>query len=680
VSSATPVSADEKVVARVRRDRPDRMCDVVMKGGITSGVVYPYAVSELADTYRLKNVGGTSAGAIAAAVAAAAEYGREQGGYEELLALAGWLGAPGNLSGLFQPQKATRGLYALLLTSVAHKGRTRPLWILASSLRRFPITALGGAAPGIALLVLGVLEGSGALTWAAVAGGVLLAAAGMLTALAVRLLRQAKKTIPRNMFGMCTGMPGHNASRPALTPWLTGIIDAAARRPEGAGPLTFGDLWAGPDGDSAAATPDEAWLRLEMVTTNVTNHRAERLPSASREYSFDPDEFMALFPADVVQWMLDHPPPLARQASERRDQELRRQLALPLRPMPHAADLPVVVSTRMSLSFPVLLSAVPLWRVDFSRRANIEARAEWKSWLQDHPDDWREILAEPERSPDVPSKTLQAERCWFSDGGIASNFPVHFFDAYLPRHPTFAINLRPFHPDLAPPDDERPSPDQEQHVWMPTKHPEGILDWWYRFEGKLDGFLGNVVRTMQNRSDDAQMRVPGYRDRVVHVSLSKREGGMNLDMDEQVIADLTERGRWAGRRLVERFAQPPPEPDALSWDDHRWVRLRTALAGVSAMLSQIARAQDEPPLAGDRTYDQLLTRDPDGHPTSYKMTGEQRQLARRLSKRIGEIADELAPPQPSLGTSAPRPPPALRVVPQDPPLRGREEEEEADPD
>ena len=46
-------------------------CDLVMKGGITSGVIYPRAVCQLAATRRLRNVGGTSAGAIAAAGAAA---------------------------------------------------------------------------------------------------------------------------------------------------------------------------------------------------------------------------------------------------------------------------------------------------------------------------------------------------------------------------------------------------------------------------------------------------------------------------------------------------------------------------------------------------------------------------------------------------------------------------------
>jgi hypothetical protein len=37
---------------------PDLECDIVMKGGITSGVIYPLAVCELAQTYRLRSVGG----------------------------------------------------------------------------------------------------------------------------------------------------------------------------------------------------------------------------------------------------------------------------------------------------------------------------------------------------------------------------------------------------------------------------------------------------------------------------------------------------------------------------------------------------------------------------------------------------------------------------------------------
>ena len=38
-----------------------KYCDLVMKGGITSGIVYPNAVLALAKSFRFKSVGGTSA-------------------------------------------------------------------------------------------------------------------------------------------------------------------------------------------------------------------------------------------------------------------------------------------------------------------------------------------------------------------------------------------------------------------------------------------------------------------------------------------------------------------------------------------------------------------------------------------------------------------------------------------
>src|SRR5260370_42441779 len=55
---------------------PDRYCDLVMEGGVTSGVVYPRAIVKLSNEFLFHSIGGTSAGAIAAAATAAAEYRR----------------------------------------------------------------------------------------------------------------------------------------------------------------------------------------------------------------------------------------------------------------------------------------------------------------------------------------------------------------------------------------------------------------------------------------------------------------------------------------------------------------------------------------------------------------------------------------------------------------------------
>src|SRR5262249_11528617 len=142
------------------------------------------------------------------------------------------------------------------------------------------------------------------------------------------------------------------------------------------------------------------------------------------------------------------------------------------------------------------------------------------------------------------------ERCWFSDGGICSNLPIHFFDALLPRHPTFALNLQDEHP--AHP--VQPG-DEVNNVWLPQNNQEGIAEDWNRFDAKKSvfSFLGAIVETMQNWVDNTQLRVPGYRDRVAHIFHRADEGGLNLNMPPAVIDRLSRRGGAAGTVLREQF-------------------------------------------------------------------------------------------------------------------------------
>ena len=114
----------------------------------------------------------------------------------------------------------------------------------------------------------------------------------------------------------------------------------------------------------------------------------------------------------------------------------------------------------MSLSFPLLISAVPLHALDVTRRHTREAM----------------VAVEDGH---LPRHRLVAERCWFSDGGIASNFPVHFFDTPLPTRPTFAIDLDGFHPDHGR------RPDEAHNVYLPSSNAGGLLDTWHRFRHRL---------------------------------------------------------------------------------------------------------------------------------------------------------------------------------------------------
>ena len=599
---------------------PTRECDIVMKGGITSGVVYPNAICELARTYRFKHVGGTSAGAIAAAATAAAELGRSAGGFAELARLPGWIGSERHLLELFQPQRRTEGLFRLLVTSLEHP--RSPLRLIATGLRRFPLAPLVGALPGFAIAVAAVLAGSGAAVWLAVAAGVMLALVGAAAGLVAALARRAARAVPENFFGLCSGAPARadGGGPPALTPWLTELLERCAGRVGEHGelpaePLTFGRL-------------EDGGAKLAMITTDVTTHTAHRLPWTSAEYWFHPEELERLFPAHVVAHMCAHPPPLPDAPAARAKSEATRQRLLPLRPFPAPPDLPVIVATRMSLSFPVLLSAIPLHRIDYSLARN---------------------------QGDAPT----LERCWFSDGGVSSNFPVHFFDAPLPRRPTFAINLRPFHEDHPESDDEA------SNVWMVDSAQGGRSSWWYRAQGgreTLPWFLGQLVRTMQNRVDDALLRMPGIRDRTVHVSLSEAQGGMNLAMDEQTIARLSARGGAAGAKLARRFSEDRADGEPLSWRDHRWTRLRSSMPALAALLAEFGEVYSAAPPVGQAGYADLLAGE-DSPP--YRMGAGSRAEAAELMAQVVALGAALREAEERLAQGRPAPASQSRFVPPD---------------
>jgi predicted acylesterase/phospholipase RssA len=663
--------------ATVPHEWPDELCDIVMKGGITSGVVYPRAVHALAGRYRLKSVGGTSAGAIAAAAAAAAEYGRADDGYRRLEKLPGWIGSDGNLAHLFQPARRTRRLFRVLIAGV---GRWPVLTVPLAFVRSFWLAMLLGALPGAALAAMTAMTARDAhttlLTVAGIAGGVLLALGGAVLLGLAHALRATRRVVA-NGFGICSGMPGAGArGRPALTPWLTWLIDDLAGREteDDSPPLTFGDLWNGPEAAPADARAAKPWLRLEMMTTNFTNRRAERLPSASREFYFCPVEMRRLFPERVVRHLEAHSPRVEgddRDACERR---VRHRLMEPLLQMPPPEQLPVVVATRMSLSFPVLLSAVPLRRIDWDDADNRAARNHWSAWVRANRGQFEAVFGDRTRWAETAKgqPCISAKRCWFSDGGVSSNFPIHFFDAPLPQHPTFGINLRAYPPG------QTWSPDEAENVWMVAAPGSGMTEAWYGFEqGRgwlwdkhLVTFLSGLMRTMQNRVDDAQLRVPGYRERVVHVNMDDDEGGMNLSMSSETIDRLTSRGQAAAELLVKAYLDRPVDSPRVTWDAHRWVRLRSALPAIAGLLEAFAEGWNDRS-EGRATYADLVSRRIGDPPTTYAWRNQTQQgLGLDVSDELAALAATIAAagaaiPAADLGDDAPRPAPAARLMPQD---------------
>jgi predicted acylesterase/phospholipase RssA len=663
---------------------PPDECDLVMKGGITSGVVYPPLVARLAERFRLRNLGGTSAGAIAAAAAAAAEHGRRRGNAAAFAALADLpeqLGARGSsgtssvLRELFQPSERTAGLLAVFLAACLRGSATARVARTAAALvRSFPLTTAGAVVPGVVVVaaasrgaaeIAGTAAGGGGLSGIAAAvavGAVAAAFAGLFAAavLGVRFLLAVASELPDHSFGLCSGMPRRVDAAPALTPWLADLLDTLAGRDPAGPPLTFGDLWGSrPSDDDAAGFPadDRREVHLQMTTTCLTLGRPFTLPLGDRRFYFDPVQLRALFPERVVRWMEQHP----RRPRRAGDPVAEGRTLLPL---PAAADLPVVFAARMSSSFPLLLSAIPLWAVDYSRpvhrglrrRAAPGAPDDAASPEPDFSDDLGEPAgydgsAEPAPAagptPAAAPPPPTAECCWFSDGGICSNFPVHFFDQPLPGRPTFGVNLRPFHPDL---------PDRA--VFLAAGR-GGHLEWWSRLRsgrGALPSFLGAVVATMQSWRDNVQLGVPGYRERVVHVAHHSSEGGLNLDMPSEVVDRLGARGQAAAAELVDAFAAQDPDG---AWPRHRWTRFRSTMAVLQDALESFRDAYRA------HGYEALLRRGPNEPPGNHRLAAARAADGHEVVERLLAVVESWAEHDEEVFRErAPRPQPELRITPR----------------
>ncbi|HET7437008.1 MAG TPA: patatin-like phospholipase family protein [Thermoanaerobaculia bacterium] len=574
---------------------PDKFCDVVMKGGITSGVVYPRAIHELSQAFTFKNVGGTSAGAIAACVTAAAEYQRlktgSDAGFERVRKIPDEI-AGDKLFSLFEPEPETTRVFEIATAALGDEPwgekATRVFWtavgayphIFALAILPAIVTAWLARPIAAGVVTAIVVLGLGALAFA-------IAIAGWIVG----------RVLPRNAFGICGGA--------ALIDWLDEQVNLAAGRTKEDPPLTFRDLWG--DGDSRA-------INLEMVTTNLTHGRPYHFPRENDNiprFYFKAEELRRVFPKRIVDHLV---------AGRDESQELS---------LPDSKDLPIVFAARLSLSFPVLFRLVPLHALDYT-------------WV---------------KTEKEPRMTV----CWFIDGGLTSNFPIHLFDSMLPQWPTFGLDLREFHPAYPPSDKE------DENFWMVKKNSEGFGENWNVFAEtvtnvSVNGYLGAILNTMQNWRDNTQQRLPGYRDRIAHVKLRPIEGGLNLKMPKDRVEKLAERGRGAAAELRNRFTKNDHE---LDWNNHRFVRYLTAMSHLENALGQIDRAMAGSGNGG-ATYEQILSRvNPENPTTGYKdKVVELRAIGTSRIQHLRGVLNEWRKSKPRYPDLAPKPTSDLQITPR----------------
>jgi deferrochelatase/peroxidase EfeB/predicted acylesterase/phospholipase RssA len=562
----------------------DRFCDIVMEGGVTSGIIYASAVSELAKSYRFNCIGGSSIGAFAAALAAAAEYSRRRGsdvGFKLMSTLPNALAEEDDkhetlLFRLFKPQKETRRLFNVFVATLnKQSGASRLACGFFAAIRQY------GTAVFLAVFVLAVYllvwfgplvkswfsvsmaMDSGVYSRVVVVGSWVVATVVLIVLAAAFALLLAISwdvgKLVRNGFGLCRGWSRADRidTRPGsldLAGYLhASIQEAAGRNPIDDKPLTFADLHQVPGGpvDPRRETDrDEASrsISLQVYSTNLAHGRPYRFPSEPTDdmgrLFFRVADLESYFPAPVLTHLRGFSEPYQPRApSDPPVSEATRDF----RELP-TDRLPIVVAARLAMSFPLLISAVPLWAIDY----------------------------------EAPRESRGLSRCWMSDGGLCSNFPIHLFDSFVPRWPTFGISLQ-----------KRGKYHLNRLVWLPDKHYQGRGDTWDRFAeskgtlGPLSGFLVSLWLAAWRWNDMTMMRIPGVRDRVVRIFLEEDEGGVNIKMPSKGIQALTTKyGKPAAAAFIKKFAVD----GSPGWPEHRWVRFNVVLTALRRRIEGIASA------------------------------------------------------------------------------------------
>jgi len=595
----------------------DRYCDLVMEGGVTSGIIYSSLVAELAKHYRFHSIAGTSIGAFAAAVTAAAELRRRNGyidGYQfihdlpDLLAKSRqrkaakddakvdaendakdppqpgdcfWLrrkpkdlGDEPLLRRLFRAEPQTSRLFEIFLATLNRKSDFEGVF---SALRAAFSAYRCRILPAVGVTLLVTLFGPLALTalaWPAAAAfltkffaatslgatlllSVFLAFTAAVIIVAASIVVDLVRGLVPNGFGLCRGGPAEgdeDPEEPTLALAIHLLVQSAAGRKAGDPPVTFDDLWRAPGYPPKwLPTRDGVPVRsidLQMYGTNLTHSRPYRFPSDGADdmarLFFKPQELAQYLPKPLFGTLLGFSRPYRQNSAS---DPHPSKVPADLRELP-TAKMPIAVAARLSLSFPLLISAVPLWAIDY----------------------------EPRRGD------RRLRRCWFSDGGLCVNFPIHLFDSFIPKWPTFGISLQ-----------TRGTARPDQRVWLPRRHDEGRGDSWDRRLDneddpgitRLGSFLSALWNATWSWNDASTARMPGVRDRVVRILLKPGEGGVNIRMSAQQIRDLAnDYGYPAAREIYTRFVA------SRGWDEHRWVRFNALLTALRERIEGLAVAAE----------------------------------------------------------------------------------------
>ena len=645
----------------------DRFCDLVLKGGVVDGVIYPGVLIELARGFRFQSLAGTSVGAIAAALAAASEFSRRLGsdiGFNEVLRKVPEELAKTDphqegrtvLQSLFQTTQPLQRMFAVVVDLLSAKRKDfrstlfKTVWVhywrvlfgwfvggftgvviatlvvpFVDSYLHFVYATYECAVLGIETLSTGAVFNRFPF---AVVTGLVAAVFGF----GLTIYREYLCLTGQPGFGFCSGLSTDGGKTEALIEWLHRGIQGAARM-ELSRPLTFQDLWDAPCGPkSVDGTRLEKSIDLRMMTTCVSHGRPYEMPMVDKSVRlfFSLKEWSHFFPPSIIEhlkaisvrYSKDTIDFLAggdidgvRQPDKQNSPHVESIPSGPdeFRELP-IGQLPVLVAVRLSMNVPVLFQALPLWAIDHAagRTKTIGGR-------------------------DAP----EFKKAWFADGGLTSNFPLHIFDNPIPEWPTFGVYIaeqsRKKTPAGKPPTKKLP-------YFLAPFHTSGRSEKWFDISDVNTGSTSKPIRRQgfadylfgagyaaKGWADNANLRMPGTRDRVVVVYTGGLTlGGFNLKLPGDYILRLGYvNGTKAGEALAKKFLPSEPKfnpklEGSAAWLDHRWVRFNAYLTavkshlqglsvaanrahGTSSLREQIEQAKYKPPLYFESCFEPKLT-------------------------------------------------------------------------
>jgi hypothetical protein len=495
------------------------------------------------------------------------------------------------LGGVALPEWARQGLVLVLSFALGAIARS----LVKEVVGLFVASVFGGIVGLAILFALPLAIGNRLDNWHDALMAIIVILFGWLGAIVMGLAHMAWivfRKVPKNYNGIVRGhdpkwnwgLTPHPEREPRmLTDWLSMQIDKIAgldtkTRDGKRHPLTFGDLCS-------------KEITLRMVSTNLNQGLPYELPFRDNIFLFKKSEMEDLFPKYIVDYMVETSGEIHRykagtdghahnidQDHFPKDKDGKDQYFFAPRP----DRFPVAVAMRMSLAVPIFISAIPFYTITESGLERLRQGRD---------------LREPEETKRQKVHN-DIQQNWFSDGGTTSNFPIHFFDNWLPTRPTFGINLTAMpaeaiqgehldrsylsviHGTFSGTDehaadedgDGRPDGEETQYsrpipaIVLPkadeTQNPE-----WRPIANPLD-LLMKVLDTARENHDNVQSMLPGYRERIVQVRFAVGEGGLNLAMSPDTIERIRTKGETAADKLLCDF----------DFDQHRWTRFLSLMA------------------------------------------------------------------------------------------------------